>query len=608
MKNRKIGKYEIIERLGRGGMAEVYRAYHANLDRYVAVKVMHKFLADDDEFATRFEKEAQNIARLKHPHIVQVYDFEYDNATESYYMVMELIDGVTLKEHLAEYEKKGDPMPLEEALRISREAASALLYAHRAGMIHRDVKPANLMLDSKEGHRVVLTDFGIAKIVKGSQMTVTGGLVGTPAYMSPEQGVGETGDERSDLYSLGVIMFQMVTGDLPYDAETPLALIMKHLNDPVPSVLEVNPKLPQSVDTIVSRLMSKEPEGRYATAGDLIEDIRQLEMMLTGATGQLNITTPTKQIKLPKEVGNDFDVDSPTLPLRKVVVQPKPTPTAKDEKPSSIVLWLMTFIFAVAILIGGYLVGANAGIFPSIGILSATPTAMSVALVDETEEPTPTSTETEVEASPTVIMTTEVPLIIEETEETEEATSTPSLTPTASPTRTRVPTITPRPNTPTFTPTNTPTETLTYTPSATFTPSITPNMTLTVAVEQTATYAACTFDYTIVEQEPKDGTEGGFFRTNSDYTRRLTLLNTGTCAWDVNTSLRFVTGSGESFGFTPVLLREAVEVGATVDLEMILRLPDVGSQEPISGQWQLRTRGQLPIGEPITISILVADF
>lgn len=606
MKNRKIGKYEIIERLGRGGMAEVYRAYHANLDRYVAVKVMHKFLADDDEFATRFEKEAQNIARLKHPHIVQVYDFEYDNATESYYMVMELIDGVTLKEHLAEYEKKGDPMPLEEALRISREAASALSYAHRAGMIHRDVKPANLMLDSKEGHRVVLTDFGIAKIVKGSQMTVTGGLVGTPAYMSPEQGVGETGDERSDLYSLGVIMFQMVTGDLPYDAETPLALIMKHLNDPVPSVLEVNPKLPQPVDDIISRLMSKEPEGRYATAGDLIEDIRQLELMLTGATGQLNITTPTKQIKLPKETGGDFEVDSPTLPLRKVVVQPKPTPTATAKKPNGFMLWIMTLIFALIILIGGYVVGSNAGIFPAIGN-QENPTAPSVVLVDETEEITPTDEVmvTDEAITPTALVTTEVPVVIAETEQ---PTDMPSFTPSASPTRTQVPTNTPRPNTPTFTPTNTPTETLTPTPSATFTPSITPNMTLTVAVEQTATYAACTFDYSIIEQEPKDGREGGFFRTNSDYTRTLTLLNTGTCAWDVNTSLRFITGSGESFGFTPVLLREAVEVGATVDIEMVLRLPAVGSQEPISGQWQLRTRGQLPIGEPITISILVADF
>jgi len=593
VKNRKIGKYEIIERLGRGGMAEVYRAYHANLDRYVAVKIMHKFLADDDEFATRFEKEAQNIARLKHPHIVQVYDFEYDNATESYYMVMELIDGMTLKEHLADFEKKNIPLPLEEALRISREAASALAYAHRAGMIHRDVKPANLMLDSKDGHRVVLTDFGIAKIVKGSQMTVTGGLVGTPAYMSPEQGVGETGDERSDLYSLGIIMFQMVTGDLPYDAETPLALIMKHLNDPVPSVLETHPQLPKPVDDVITRLMSKEPEGRYDTASDLIEDIRQLEAMLSGSIAPLNITTPTERLKLPKGTTKDFDIDSPTLPLRKVVVQSKPTPTAKNKKPNRMILWLMTLAFALVVLIGGYVVGANAGIFPGIGTPSE-PSVPSVALVDETEEVTPTDEP----STPTIEPMTEVPVAIIATD-----------TPSATATRTAIPTNTPRPNTPTPTASNTPTETATSLPTETFTPSITPNMTLTSAVEQTATYAACVFDYSIVEQVPLDATDGGTYqRTNSNYTRTLTLLNTGTCGWEVNTSLRFITGSGESFGFTPLLLREAVEVGGIVDLVMVLRLPSVGSQTPISGQWQLRTRGQIPIGEPITISILVADF
>ena len=594
MKNRKIGKYEIIERLGRGGMAEVYRAYHANLDRYVAVKVMHKFLADDDEFATRFEKEAQNIARLKHPHIVQVYDFEYDNTTESYYMVMELIDGVTLKEYFAEYEQKGEPIPLEDALRISREAASALAYAHKAGMIHRDVKPANLMLDSKDGHRVVLTDFGIAKIVKGSQMTVTGGLVGTPAYMSPEQGVGETGDERSDLYSLGIIMFQMVTGHLPYDAETPLALIMKHLNDPVPSALELNPQLPKMLDEIISRLMSKEPDERYDSATDLIDDIRQLEAMLNGDTANINISTPTKRQVLPKDTSSDLDIDSPTLPLRKVVVQAKPTPIAERKKPNGLLLSGMVFVFALIILIGGYWVGMNAGIFPSILGDNTDATALSVAIVDETEEIIPTAEP----ITPTVEITTEVPVVIEPT-----GTETPTATNIA--TRTPRPSNTPRP---TNTPTSIPTETLTLTPSLTYTPSATPNMTLTVAVEQTATYAACLFDYAIIEQQPADGREGGFFRINSNYTRKLTLLNTGTCAWEVNTSFRFITGSGESFDSTPILLREAVDVGATVEIEMLLRLPNVGSQQPISGQWQLRTRGQLPIGEPITISILVADF
>src|SRR5258706_77110 len=212
-------------------MAEVYRGYQPSLDRFVAIKLLHPFLADDPEFKDRFEREARNVARLRHPNIVQVYDFEYDTESESFYMVMELIDGQTLKDRL---NSLGDePMAVNEVLRIMREATQALAYAHARGMIHRDVKPANLMIDS-DG-RVVLTDFGIAKIVTGQQFTASGGMVGTPAYMAPEQGLGEAGDERSDLYSLGVILFQLATGRLPYDAETPLSIILKHLNSPIAS-------------------------------------------------------------------------------------------------------------------------------------------------------------------------------------------------------------------------------------------------------------------------------------------------------------------------------------------------------------------------------------
>ena len=199
-------------------MAEVYRGYHAALDRYVAIKVLHAFLADDPEFKSRFEKEARNVARLKHPNIVQVYDFEYDPSDESYYMVMELIEGPTLKERLVELATRNERLSLEESLRIIHDAGLALAYAHQQGMIHRDVKPANLMLDA-DG-RVVLTDFGIAKIVTGVQFTASGGMVGTPAYMAPEQGLGEAGDERSDIYSLGVILYQLLTGRLPFEAET----------------------------------------------------------------------------------------------------------------------------------------------------------------------------------------------------------------------------------------------------------------------------------------------------------------------------------------------------------------------------------------------------
>ena len=170
MVRKQLGKYDIIARLGRGGMAEVYKAYQPSLDRFVAIKLLHPFLADDPEFKDRFEREAKNVAQLRHPNIVQVYDFAFDDESESYYMVMELIDGSTLKDHLTEL--GSEKLPMGEALRIMRGATEALAYAHRRSMIHRDVKPANLMLDN-DG-RIILTDFGIAKIVTGIHFTASG--------------------------------------------------------------------------------------------------------------------------------------------------------------------------------------------------------------------------------------------------------------------------------------------------------------------------------------------------------------------------------------------------------------------------------------------------
>src|SRR5689334_14916887 len=250
-------------------MAEVYKAYQASLDRFVAIKLLHPFLADDTEFKDRFEREARNVARLRHPNIVQVYDFEYDAESESYYMVMELIEGKTLKDHLSSLGEQG--MSIAEAIRIVHEAAEALAYAHTRSMIHRDVKPANLMIDS-DG-RVVLTDFGIAKIVTGNQFTASGGMVGTPAYMAPEQGLGEAGDERSDLYSLGVILFQLVAGKLPFESDAPLAVILKHLNEPIPSVRALVPDIPENIEAIIYKAMAKDPEERYQTAEDMLRDL-----------------------------------------------------------------------------------------------------------------------------------------------------------------------------------------------------------------------------------------------------------------------------------------------------------------------------------------------
>jgi serine/threonine protein kinase len=566
--DRKLGKYELIKRLGRGGMAEVYKAYHANLDRYVAIKIMHNFLADDPGLRGRFEREAQNIARLKHPHIVQVYDFEFDARDDSYYMVMELIEGINLKEYMATLRIQSKPLLTLEALRIIRECASALDYAHKSGMIHRDVKPANLILDQTAGNRVVLTDFGISRLLTGTQHTVTGGLVGTPAYLSPEQGGGETGDERSDLYSLGVILYEMVTGELPYNSDTPLGLILRHMNDPIPSARKQNPALPPQVESVIGKLMAKDPADRYQTALELINDIKRLEKELQ-ATEDTLILGPDKE--------NIYSID-PNTP---VFDPTKPEKRVTENRRIKTSFLVTGFLLLIVVILGGYVAGARSGAFPAVGFLAS-----------DTPSPTPVLTPT-----------TDIALIIEDTPtatSTSTATATHTSTPTATATSTSTATSTPNPPTSTRTPS--------ITPTLVVVPSTTSNLTATSAVEQTATTAACLFDYAIIEQSPADGVDGGFFPVNTDYERTITLLNTGACDWERNTSLTFITGSGESFNAGPrVFIREAVGSGHEVDVVFRGTLPARGSLDPITGVWQLRTPGQIAIGEPFTIGVMVYD-
>lgn len=588
MTERKLGKYQIIERLGRGGMAEVYRGYHATLDRYVAVKVLHAFLADDPEFKDRFHREAQNVARLKHPHIVQVYDFDYDPDGESYYMVMEMIEGPTLKERQFRLLQEGKSLPFEEAVRIIREAAGALAYAHNNNMIHRDVKPANLMFD--RDNRVVLTDFGIAKIVTGAQFTASGGMVGTPAYMAPEQGLGEAGDERSDLYSLGVIFYQMLTNELPYEAEAPLAIILKHLNSPIPSVRDFNPDLSESVERVVMRLMAKEADDRYQNAHDLIADLERIER------GE-SISRVEPLAIVPHEAA--VDDTGPIVPVGPAdVIHDSLPPRRGGRWPG----WILGGIAAGIIIVAGYFIGLNNGTFPPLiaALASATPTETATPTATYTPSDTPTATFTPSD-TPTPTAT-----------DTPTATYTPSDTPTNTPTETA-----------TNTPTDTPTATATDTPTATFTPSDTPTITPTPTITdtplpptpditrtllfatqalefQTATVAACDFDYDIIELSPADG---DFYPANREYRREIVLLNTGNCAWERNTSLVWVRG--EDFNADRIFIRERVNPGAEVVLVFSGFTPPTGGLR--SGTWELRTPGQILIGRPMDISISVFE-
>jgi tRNA A-37 threonylcarbamoyl transferase component Bud32 len=271
-----LGNYRIVERIGRGGMATVYKAYQPALERYVAVKVIHEQLvADDEQFLKRFRREAKAVASLRHPNIVQVFDFGTEDDVS--YMVMEYLEGTTLKAELNALVERGETMPLEEAQRIFRTLASALEHAHRQGMVHRDIKPANVMLTAKGD--VVLTDFGIAKIVGGTQYTATGAFTGTPAYMSPEQGQGERGDERSDIYALGVMLYEMVTGRVPFDADTPLAVILKHISAPLPLPRQLNPTIPEVVEQVIFKALAKAPDDRYQTVAQMAS---ALEAALAG--------------------------------------------------------------------------------------------------------------------------------------------------------------------------------------------------------------------------------------------------------------------------------------------------------------------------------------
>jgi serine/threonine protein kinase len=224
----RVGIYEIVEEIGRGGMATVFRAYQPSMERFVAVKVIHKSIATDDTAVERFMREARLVAKLEHPHLLPVYD--YDGEHEPPYIVMRYLESGTLSDVL----ERG-PLPLVEIAHMMRQIASVLDYAHRQGIIHRDIKPSNIMIDA-EGN-AFLTDFGIARITETTEthgLTQTGFAVGTPGYMAPEQGLGDTVDARVDIYALSVMLFQMATGRMPYTSETPMGVILKHLNDPVP--------------------------------------------------------------------------------------------------------------------------------------------------------------------------------------------------------------------------------------------------------------------------------------------------------------------------------------------------------------------------------------
>ncbi len=271
-----LGQYHLVERIGKGGMATVYRAKQASIGRDVAIKILPASLMHDDTFLARFYREAEIIARLQHPHILPVYDFgEYEGIP---YLVMALLSGGTLADRIV----NEGPMPLEEVGRIVAQVSSALDYAHSKGIIHRDFKPSNVLLD--EQGNTYLADFGLAKVTEMSVQLTGTGVMGTPMYMAPEQ--AEAGDltPAVDVYALGVTVFQMLTGRLPYEASTPLGVLMAHVTQPIPDIRSIRPDLPDFAQTVISSALAKSVEARYPTPGTLAS---ALAYALEAATKEL---------------------------------------------------------------------------------------------------------------------------------------------------------------------------------------------------------------------------------------------------------------------------------------------------------------------------------
>ena len=303
-------RYEIIEQIGTGGMSDVYKAKCHKLNRFVAIKVMKSEFSEDKTFVSKFRAEAQSVAGFTHPNIVNVYDVGDENGI--YYIVMELVEGITLKKYI---EKRGR-IPFKEAVSIAIQVANGLDAAHKHNIVHRDIKPQNIII-SKEG-KVKVTDFGIAKVASSSTIN-SSSTMGSVHYISPEQARGGYSDARSDLYSLGITIFEMLTGTVPFDGDSTVAVAVQHIQDEIPAPSTVTDDIPLSIDRIVLKLTQKKPDRRYQTATELITDLKKSLVMpdtdfvvmapLYGTSGSASQVMPANNNPVKDEDDNLSDDD-----------------------------------------------------------------------------------------------------------------------------------------------------------------------------------------------------------------------------------------------------------------------------------------------------------
>ncbi|HXV44166.1 MAG TPA: serine/threonine-protein kinase, partial [Anaerolineae bacterium] len=304
------GRYKLEAVLGQGGMSTVYKTTDANLQRPVALKLIHAHLSNDPEFVRRFEQEAAAVARLRHPNIIQIYDFAHEGDLS--YMVMEYVPGETLQDKLKALNATNQRLPLAETIQLMAIICDTVAYAHNRGMIHRDLKPANVML-TPQG-LPVLMDFGVAKMLGEGHLTATGTIVGTARYMSPEQASGEHPDKRTDIYSLGVILYEMTTGRPPFDGDSDIAILMKHVSQPVPDIRQIQSSVPDLLVAVIEKALAKNPAERYQTAADMAIALRAISLQ-------------------PRHTGS-LPVVAPSFP-------PSPAPLVQPARKSGLPIWLV---------------------------------------------------------------------------------------------------------------------------------------------------------------------------------------------------------------------------------------------------------------------------
>ncbi len=333
-----LDRYTVQERIGTGGMARVYRASDNTLDRDVAVKVLHEHLADDENFRARFEREAKFIAKLNHPNVIQIFDYATLERNDNYlcYMVMTYLPGQSLKDIMDENMESERVMPSDQILRITQDITAALDYAHRQGMVHRDIKPANILFD--ERGQAILTDFGIARLAESSKLTQENVAVGTPAYMAPEQAAGEKVDARTDIYAFGVILYELLAGQPPFGDDGSISVLIKHLNEPVPPLTELEHIDNEYLDAIVMKALAKNPTDRYQSAGEIATD---LEQAIAGQPPQALTNAP--QAPTPIEGPNTTRITAPFATVD------QPTTPQRNNTPLTI---LIAGLLAVILLLG----------------------------------------------------------------------------------------------------------------------------------------------------------------------------------------------------------------------------------------------------------------